>query len=226
MQIRGNEITVHRGETFSIEYILQNKDGSPYVFTNQAHNPHLLFTVASSKYSQAGRYVKHWWLEIPNEMQFYKTQPVKIPSFNNEPNVDMGDYIADVSTYALYYVNVNGVKTYKRWTGEEFVDYECRIVKTFNQSDTNQWVGQSYVYDVNYVDGDSTLEYLQTLYTMHNLPSPMPSSVEDLYDALIEIDANYSNIDINKKLHTIAISLPIITPSKLSVIGYIDGGIR
>ena len=39
MKVFNNEITIHRGETFSMDKVIQNKDGSPYIVSNRLVNP-------------------------------------------------------------------------------------------------------------------------------------------------------------------------------------------
>lgn len=35
MKTFNNELVIHRGETFSMDKVVQNKDGSPYIVSNK-----------------------------------------------------------------------------------------------------------------------------------------------------------------------------------------------
>lgn len=216
MRTLGTDILVHRGETFSIDILLQNPNKSPYIVTDRSANPYFLLTVSSSKYSQKGRYIKNWWLEIPKELRFYCTNPVDISEFDK----------SNGKNYAIYYDSET--KSYYTWDGESDkpdVPYELRIVKTFSKEDTEQWVGQDYVYSITYVDGQSMLENLTELYLFEGLPEPVPTEKELLYLELVKKNDMYKDIMWERELSRIDISIPIINPSKLSVNSVIRGGI-
>ena len=61
MTLKGNEMTVQRGETFTIDRLIVNRDGSPFIISSKYKNPYILLTVASTKYNQNNRYVANWW---------------------------------------------------------------------------------------------------------------------------------------------------------------------
>lgn len=223
MKLKGYDITIRQGETFSIDYLLQNRDGSPYIISNKSTNPYFLITVASTKYFQSGRYVKNYWLQIPKKNTFYVTNAIERQNFNGPPVIPSGELHTDLETYAVYYVvDKDGTKIYKRWLNNEWVDYELRINKTFLTSDTEEWTGQSYVYDISYVDGISMLSYLQSLYR-DEYDAEAPDNVEDLYNELSKID-KYKTIPWTRALGRIDINAPIISAAKLSVLTNINGG--
>ena len=78
-----NELVVHRNETFTIDKIIQNKDGSPYVISSALENPYFLLTVASSKYQQTNRYVKNYWLSLENYPRFEQTKAINLKGLLN-----------------------------------------------------------------------------------------------------------------------------------------------
>lgn len=84
MKIHGNEITVHRGETFTIDFSFVNKDDSPYVVSNRVDNPYILIAVTDSKFMVADRYIKNYWLNLSNWHKFYYTRVLDIRSFMSE----------------------------------------------------------------------------------------------------------------------------------------------
>ena len=42
MQVLRNELKVYRGENFTIDKLLKNRDGSPYIISNELQNPYWL----------------------------------------------------------------------------------------------------------------------------------------------------------------------------------------
>jgi hypothetical protein len=217
MTSQKHNITVTRGESFSIDKAICNQDGSPFVVSNKLKNAHFLLTIAQSKYSQNGRQVIYIWLPI--EHTFYCTNAIKVSSFNSKPDIDVDDI--DLSTYAIYYVEENGVKIYKRWTGSSYEDYELRFVYTFSSHLTSNLVAQDYVYTIDLVDGESTEQLIDELYESQVGGSSITSY--DKYVELKELGLS-EDIDLNKAIHNIAFSLPILTAKTLTVNNNINGG--
>ena len=52
MRVYADRIQVERGEEWTYDVYFQNRDGSPYIVSNQLTNPYILVTIASSKYTQ------------------------------------------------------------------------------------------------------------------------------------------------------------------------------
>ena len=78
-----NELVVHRNETFTIDKIIQNKDGSPYVISSALENPYFLLTVTSNKYQQTNRYIKNYWLSLQNYPRFAQTKAINLKGLLN-----------------------------------------------------------------------------------------------------------------------------------------------
>ena len=49
MRLKGNEMMVHRGETFTIDRVVVNRDGSPFIVSSEYDNPHILISVSSTR---------------------------------------------------------------------------------------------------------------------------------------------------------------------------------
>lgn len=181
VQIHNNEITVNRGEAFTMRKIIQNRDGSPYIVSSRLKNPHWLVTVASSLYEQKDRYVLNKWLSLKNLPRFEITRPVKLSDYGlkfedstlpfmengvlTSGEIDFtGDETLGYANIAIFYEkDENGVISYKYWeynNNEEgdfnghWVDYDCKITTTFGTSITSEWVRQSYFYSIRLVDGE------------------------------------------------------------------------
>ena len=80
MKTLNNEITVHREETFTMEKIVQNKDGSPYIISNKLNNPYWLLSISTTRYEQENRYVKNYWLSLKDHPRFTNTRAVNLKS--------------------------------------------------------------------------------------------------------------------------------------------------
>ena len=168
MQVLNNEIRMTQGEQITLDFLLQNKDGSPYIISNKLKNPYFLVTVASSQYEQSDRYVLNKWCDAKGYFRFYTTQPIAISSIANFPT-NLPDYIkqdvidnndGDYTTYAVWYtIDSNDNKTYYRFTGNAFVEYDCRFVVTFTPDITEEWTGRNFVYEIKLVDGETNAEY-------------------------------------------------------------------
>lgn len=213
MRINGNDLIVYRGETFTIDRSVFNRDDSPFVISNQLENPYILVNVSSATYTQSNRYVRNWWLDLSDLRRFYSTNAIELDNF------DAGlpeEYEPDE---ALFFVtNDDGTKTYKMWNedAQQFEDYVFRIVKSFTHEDTREWVEQDYSYSISLVTGASTENYLYTL--CENYLGVVPNSLEEAY----ELISNYNKtliegIDITRPIVKIAYMQPILPPSKLSV---------
>lgn len=175
MKTFDNEITIHQGESFTIDKLVENKDGSPYIISNKLVNPYFLLTVSSSKYSQSNRYVKNYWLDLVNFPRFLSTKPIPLSSIKTSATSNVAKYTTFPTGLLEGYVNGVYVKydrpddavfynertkeyKYYETKGDDpgWKDYTCRIVKHFSSKDTEEWTGQSYVYSIRLVSGSKS----------------------------------------------------------------------
>lgn len=101
MKVFNNEITIHRGETFSMDKVIQNKDGSPYIVSRRLKNPCVLVSVSTTRYAQDERYKLNKWLRLTNKL-FDSTEPFDLKSLMTEPNGTTPKYpngFSDIKTY-------------------------------------------------------------------------------------------------------------------------------
>lgn len=101
MKVFNNEITIHRGETFSMDKVVQNKDGSPYIVSRRLKNPCVLVSVSTTRYAQDERYKLNKWLRLTNKL-FNLTEPFDLKSLTTEPNGTTPKYpngFSDIKTY-------------------------------------------------------------------------------------------------------------------------------
>lgn len=147
MKIRGNRIEITQGETFTLDKLIVNEDGSPFIVSEKMLNPHVLISVSDSEYDTSGKYIKNYWLPIGEKLRFSETRPVNLLSILNadtdgEPAYPDGfdsitalttdGYVAagfipergnlytklSPSTCVFYVENSDGTKTYKYWDTE------------------------------------------------------------------------------------------------------------
>lgn len=245
MRTYNNELSIHRGESFTMTKILQNKDGSPYIVSNQLKNPYFLLTISSSKYQQANRYVKNYWLDLKDFPKFLSTTAKNIRDFDTtfeapltvttttvngkEVTYLFQQRVGDKDVYVqpddyVYYDTVNGKKVYKYWN-DGWKDYECKIAKTFLHEDTNELAGQSYVYSIKLVCGQSMSDYLDSI-CKECKEQFAELTNKGKYEKLIAHGHTFPDgFNIDRALATIDISVPILAPTKLSVLSSIEGGI-
>ena len=212
MKLNHNEITMTRGETFTISRVIQNRDGSPYIVSNKFINPYILINVVSAKYFSADRYKLRKWLSLKNMPRFEITRPVNLEPYGYTtfddnmglPDVKFqGDETSKYADVAVFYLkDENGVINYKYWEYNNniegnfdghWVDYKFKIFTAFTKDITSEWIDQNYLYDIHIVDGVSTLEYLQRIGRMFNLEGNVDNfySVKCLYDTIKNIDEDY-----------------------------------
>ena len=205
MKLNSQDMYVYRGETFTIDRTVVNRDGSPYVVSSQYDNPYIVITVSNEEYRH------NWWLDLSSLPRFKSTVPIKLNSFDALPL----EYEPDD---ALFYCEINGKNVYKYYDEEleRFMPYEFRIVKAFTTDDTSEWVSQNYTYTINLVAGSSTEDYIDELCNEYKI---LTIGLLDKYNALKNIDEELvSSININKPIHKIFTKIVILEPSKLYVL--------
>lgn len=195
MQVHNNEITVHRGETFTVSKIIRNRDHSPYIVSSKLANPHWLLTVTSSRYNQANRYVLNKWLNLEDVPRFEFTKPKSIEdglTFETAP-LPAGYEGDETSGYANVAVFTDGNK-YKYWVynnadkndySGHWEDYECKFTTLFGNDVTSEWSEQTYLYSIFLVSGNSTYEYLKT--TCEMLGITITEDVVSMYNEISKI---------------------------------------
>lgn len=86
MKSLNNELFVHRNETFTIDKIIQNKDGSPYIISSELQHPAFLLTISNTRYEVNERYIYNRYLKLDEFPRFKNTTAVNLKVFVTEPN--------------------------------------------------------------------------------------------------------------------------------------------
>jgi hypothetical protein len=234
MILKGNEITVHRNETFTIDLLVTNRDGSPFMVSSEYANPYILITVFSTKYSQRNRYLANWWLNL-DEMYDENDEKIKIPRFKNtvvktienKNDLTIDD---DKPCEYLYYNKEDGTYLYSTEDAEGTVKlntYSFRIVHHFPNYITRNWVEQSYAYSIYLVSGTSTLNYLRSLYLEYVGSEPNESlTSKELYDAIYKIKPSVlDGVNVSRPLANYDVVQGILDATKLNVLSDPHGDI-
>ena len=172
MQVLNNQLYVQRGEEFTLDFVLRNKDKSPYIVSSKLQNPYYLVTVSSGSQDPAKRYILNQWCMIPAAGTFFVTTPIRIPSVVDWTGfADMKAAAnADgciVANYAIYYTvdNTTGARKYYRYTGTDdsydsskMIEYVNRFTVTYNTATTMEWTELSYTYGIQLVSGKKRQE--------------------------------------------------------------------
>lgn len=185
MKVSNNEITVQRGEAFSIDRSVINKDGSPYIVSSQLRNPHILITISSSPYSEKGGYCAKYYLPWPSDVpRFYMVNVInlkdighngfpvcKLSEMNGNKYFMEGTFngkqtFFEVGDAVFCAEDSSGNKIYKYWVpdGDEvgssgqWKDYVFRFVKFFDSNSTAKLTPQTYYYSINIVSGNLPIE--------------------------------------------------------------------
>lgn len=219
MKLRGKEIIVHHNETFTLDFVITMRDGSPFILDESVENQYLLLSVSSSDYSYNtdNRYICNWWLSLEALPKFYSTVPYEISAFTQE------NLAVDGKNY-VYVAMENGIKKYKYWNGSEFVDYEFRITKSFINDETKEWTDNSYIYSLTFVAGQDSYLYLQSIWK--DSWGNIPEQLEDAWNIAVANDNNIlSTLSYAAPIHNYSQVLTLIAPSKLTVLSDITGSL-
>lgn len=76
METNRHSIRAHVGETFTMDKVVRNRDGSPYIINNELQNPYILLTVSDNEYGQFNGFYRNYWLRLNDYPRFTLTQPL------------------------------------------------------------------------------------------------------------------------------------------------------
>lgn len=169
MLARHNELTVTRGETWTMSKRIQNIDGSPYIISNELTNPYWLITVASARYRRDEDKVFNKWLNLSMYPRFRTTRAENIADYGftfeggELPSGFNGDETMGYANIAVFYEkSPEGVTSYKYWEynnneiddfSGHWVPYECVINTSYPGEVTALWIEQNYYYSISLVSG-------------------------------------------------------------------------
>ena len=196
MRSSNHELIIHRGETFTLDFQLTNKDGSPYIVGKDLINPHYLITIASALYRETNRRIIHYWIPVTEVFEY--TQIVNLSDIKNASDSDTPKYDSLPAELPSGYFNGLEVQFEEgdcvfKHDGEYYYyddgwkKYESHLVVNFPGTDTSKLIEQNYFYSIRLVGGN-------------------------------KLDSN------NKNTNDIDNSIPILPSTKLSVLSNLTGG--
>ena len=188
MKILGDTIFIQKGETWSLDFQLENANGKPFCIPNIWRNPYLLIRVSNSLYEQSGAVQYNYWLDLSDVKRFTGSDALYVPPYQSDKDKPfaisevMSKYNKsivldktkdnDITNYLFCTDPDNDGKLVYKYvedytldsngdvTEEYWTEYNCRFVKYFN---TRNWTEHYYYYDAIFVSGVSVLEHLNSI---------------------------------------------------------------
>lgn len=220
MKTFNNELVIHRGETFSMDKVVQNKDGSPYIVSNKLKNPYVLVAVSTTRYDQNKRYLLNQWLPLTDKPRFSITEPIDLTSFKTDVNGTVSKYTSFDDVNIRKPVLGSGGKDciVSGYIGDRFVfyDYDDCVLYLENEQGIKEYRYWNLEHEglLKYefritcpFTQDITSEWVEQsyVYSMTLMSGELPASGEP----------PFANIDTVQ---------PLLIPTKLSVLSSINGG--
>lgn len=220
MKTFNNELVIHRGETFSMDKVVQNKDGSPYIVSNKLKNPYVLVAVSTTRYDQNKRYLLNQWLPLSDKARFSITDPIDLTSFKTDANGIVSKYTSFDDVNIRKPVIGSGGKDciVSGYIGDRFVfyDYDDCVLYLENEQGIKEYRYWNLEHEglLKYefritcpFTQDITSQWVEQsyVYSMTLMSGELPESGEP----------PFANIDTVQ---------PLLTPTKLSVLSSINGG--
>ena len=220
MKTFNNELVIHRGETFSMDKVVQNKDGSPYIVSNKLKNPYVLVAVSTTRYDQNKRYLLNQWLPLSDKARFSITDPIDLTSFKTDVNGTVSKYTSFDDVNIRKPVIGSGGKDciVSGYIGDRFVfyDYDDCVLYLENEQGIKEYRYWNLEHEglLKYefritcpFTQDITSQWVEQsyVYSMTLMSGELPESGEP----------PFANIDTVQ---------PLLIPTKLSVLSSINGG--
>ena len=220
MKTFNNELVIHRGETFSMDKVIQNKDGSPYIVSNKLKNPYALVAVSTTRYDQNKRYLLNQWLPLIDKARFSITDPIDLTSFKTDVNGTVSKYTSFDDVNIRKPVIGSGGKDciVSGYIGDRFVfyDYDDCVLYLENEQGIKEYRYWNLEHEglLKYefritcpFTQDITSQWVEQsyVYSMTLMSGELPESGEP----------PFANIDTVQ---------PLLIPTKLSVLSSINGG--
>jgi hypothetical protein len=242
MKTYNNELVIKRNETFTLDKLIQNRDGSPYIVSANLANPHFLITISDTTYDVEKRMVIKLWLPITFP-RFISTVPVNIRDFKQTPDGDVSWYDSfddltglpsgylgnNLVTYtdgneAVFYLDTANGRVYKYWDeiNGKWMDYECRLTCRFEQSLTKLLLEKSYLYTIELVSGLSLMNWLEETCKIYSI-APSDSALY-MYEALMAKNPELvKDVNLDLPLMNFDLVVPILESTKFTVLSNLKG---
>ena len=243
MQMHKNNLVIYRGESFTLDYNVVYGKGEPLIISDQMTSPYLLLSISNTAYSQEKREIRNYWYPLKDFPKFTLTKPLDIQELKNGLNgVSKYSSFYDIVNFPIEGVYLNGKLVerltenyavfcnslepgvYKYWKNGAWEDYDFRVIQSFTSEDTRTWLHQKYYYSIQLVTGTEVREYLSSLYRHNFLDTKyLDMSNQEIYDVLKDKVEFPVDFDMDKPLVKIDNSIPILAPTAITVVTYMQG---
>lgn len=160
MRVVGTRLVARRNRGGTLTFVLEHVNGKPFVISSEWDNPHFVMTIASSRYDQAKRYVKSWWVNLSNYPNVKNTEiTFTVPGDDGKPDVDATDYVTEMDYGTGVVTTAEGIYWYTKKVNEayEWAHYNPpTIVVTFTVQDAEEWLEHTYKWDCSIFVGTLT----------------------------------------------------------------------
>ena len=205
MRVYDNSVNTLQQQTFTFERLVQYRNGDPYVVTVDLHDPYIVFSLGSSKYTKNEKTFKQWWDKIDDAYPRFKQAKVEetstilvdpseyFPSGWTRSNSDTVFKYTGTDTETIkkgdyfYYKKVVEDET----TTYSTEPYEFRYIRVFTYDEVKDLQNLAYEYDIKVVAGVNNYLYLTELLHYYNVDT-QSYEVEIAGNKFIfEVDSNY-----------------------------------
>lgn len=202
MRSSNNELVVYRNETFTIDRTVLNRDGSPFI-VGRLENPHLMITVTDSKFAFSERYKVNYFLPLSGVLPLFEfTNVIPLEEVLNADGEQQ--YFSFPDSYPSGYYN-----------GNNMVFEEGDAV--FSLTDSNGKI--SYKYREN----DSWKDYaFRFAFTFDSVETS--NWKEKTYYYAIQLVSGSNTGDADNPIKVFDYVLPLLKPTKISVLSNLEGG--
>ena len=179
MNIIGNDIYITRGESFTLDFDIVNKDGSPFIIHDDFETLYLVFSLKSNLYAQADRYENVYLIDLSDNVKFKNTQFVEVTDLSRYPPNALtyeDDFIND-ATGRIAVFKMGDEYFYYDIESQTYQPYNLQIIFSLSTDDTLNLTSQNYYYSIKLMSCnltnaeivDSYNEKYKTNYTFNEL---------------------------------------------------------
>ena len=209
----GNDIYIQRGETWSLDFQVENNRGDPYMLLKEWKHPYLAITVTAARYTQKGDFRRTWWLDLNQRWvedragnmtlepikKFISTEALYIANFTiadilavygteNGGNIVLdktSDF--DVTNYLFFTdSNMDNGRVYKYLADYEVTDAQKITVDGW-ASNTSTTYGHIYAYFGDGTNADYYVAVKSLSTTENNTPPPNSANFVKLTQRYIKV---------------------------------------
>lgn len=165
MNVNGTNLTIKRGETFTVDFSFTNKDDSPFIVSSELTHPYLLFSVVSNSFATENAYEYNVWCDLRKYYRFKSTTAIEINNINSfdvatYPDVDTDANGRQYCNDCVFKCKADGKYYVYKYESQDgagdagYYEYELRLVLGLDSDVTAQWSSQTYTYSISLVESE------------------------------------------------------------------------